>query len=138
MKAMIQLEFNGKCREAFEFYAKLLNGKIKVMNAIGDTAEIPLPPGSKPASPERIRFAQLQFGDNVLQANDLPEEDARQMSGFNIALHVPTAAEAKRLFDAFAEGGKIDTPLSEVAWSSAFGLVRDKFGTPWLILALDN
>lgn len=138
MKAMIQLEFNGQCREAFEYYAKVLNGEIKVMNPFGDTRDTPLPPGSKPASPQRIRFARLQFGDNVIQGNDLPEEDVRDMRGFNIALHVATAAEAHRIFDALAEGGQIDTPLSEVAWSSAFGLLRDRFGTPWLILALDK
>jgi PhnB protein len=138
MKAMVQLEFNGQCREAFEYYAKVLNGEIKVMNLLGDTRNIPLPPGSKPTRPELVRFAQLQFGDNVIQGNDLPAEDYKEKSGFNMALHVATAAEAHRIFNAFADGGNIDTPLSEVAWSSSFGIVRDRFGTPWLILALDK
>jgi PhnB protein len=138
MKVMIQLEFNGQCRAAFEFYAKTLNGKIKVMNSLGDTATIPLPPGSKPGRPELIRFAQLAVGDTMIQGNDLPDGDPAEKRGFNIALHVKDAAEAHRIFDALAEGGDVDTPLSDVAWSSAFGIVRDRYGTPWLILALDK
>jgi len=138
MKAIIQLEFNGQCREAFEFYAQVFDGEIKVMNPFGSAEEPPLPPGSKTASAERIRFAQLQFGANVIQGNDMPDADIREMSGFNIALHVKNADDARRVFDALAEGGCVETPLSEVAWSSAFGLVRDRFGTPWLVLALDK
>ena len=48
------------------------------------------------------------------------------------------ASEARRIFNALAEDGQIDTPLSDVAWSSAFGIVRDRFDTPWLIMALDK
>lgn len=138
MKVMVQLEFDGRCRQAFEYYAEVLKGEIKVMNSLGDTQETPLPPGSKPGNPEWIRFAQLQVGDNVIQGNDLSEGDYRTKRGFNIALHVSDASEARRIFDAFADGGQIDTALSEVAWSSAFGIVRDRFDTPWLILALDK
>ena len=60
------------------------------------------------------------------------------MRGFNVAVHLKNAADARCIFDAFADGGKIDTPLSDVAWSSAFGVVTDKFGTPWQILSLDQ
>ena len=136
MNIMVQLEFDGQCRQAFEYYAQVLKGEIKVMNSFGD--ETALPPGSKPASPERIRFAQLKVGDNVIQGNDLPAGEYKEKRGFNVALHVSHAAEARRIFNALAAGGRIDTPLSEVAWSSAFGIVRDRFDTPWLILALDK
>jgi PhnB protein len=60
------------------------------------------------------------------------------MRGFHIALHVKSSAETRRIFDALSEGGKIETPLSDVAWSSAFGILTDRFETPWLILALDK
>jgi len=138
MKVMVQLEFDGQCRQAFEFYAEVLRGEITVMNSLGDTADTPLPPGSRPGTPDLIRFAQLHVGDDVIQGNDLPKGEYRQKRGFNVALHVSDAAEAHRIFDALADGGQIDTPLSDVAWSSAFGIVRDRFDTPWLILALDK
>jgi uncharacterized glyoxalase superfamily protein PhnB len=36
-----------------------------------------------------------------------------------------------------ADGGKIKTGLVEVDWASRFGMDVDRFGVPWLILALE-
>jgi PhnB protein len=137
MKVMTQLAFKGQCREAFELYEEVLGGKITVMNTFGGS-DVKLPPGSTASAPEQIRFAELQIGDCAILGNDVPDSEYRPMQGFNIALHLKTAAEARRIFDAFSQGGQTVTPLSEVAWSSAFGIVTDRFGTPWLILAMDK
>ena len=137
MQVMTQLAFNGQCRVAFDLYEKVLGGKIAVMNTFG-SSDIQLPPGSTASAPDHIRFAELQIGDYAILGNDVPEQEYRPMQGFNIALHVKTAAEARRIFTAFSEGGHIVTALSDVAWSSAFGIVTDRFGTPWLILAMDK
>jgi PhnB protein len=136
MQVMAQLAFDGNCRQAFERYEQVLNGKIMVMNSLGDTADVPLPPGSKPSAPEHIRFAQLRIGDSALLGNDVPHDEFEPMRGFNIALHTHSVADAIRIFDALAEGGKVSTPLTEVAWAARFGQLVDRFGTPWLILAL--
>jgi PhnB protein len=137
MKVMTQLAFNGQCRQAFECYEKVLGGKISVMNTFGGS-DSNLPPGSTASAPDHIRFAELQVGGYAILGNDVPEQDYKPMKGFNIALHVETADEARRIFNALSDDGHIVTPLSEVAWSSAFGIVTDRFGTPWLILALDK
>ena len=136
MKTMVQLAFNGKCRQAFERYEKVLNGKIIVMNSLAATADVPLPPGSKPSSPQHIRFAELRIGECALLGNDVPPEDFQPMRGFNVALHTRDVAEATRIFSALAEGGQVTTPLVEVAWAPRFGQLVDRFGVPWLILAL--
>ena len=65
-------------------------------------------------------------------------QEYKPAQGFNIALHVKTAAEARRIFNALSDGGSVVTPLSEVAWSSAFGIITDRCSTPWLILAMDK
>ena len=137
MRVMTQLAFNGQCREAFELYENVLGGKISIMNTFGGS-DTKLPPGSTASAPEQIRFAELQIGDYAILGNDVPEPEYRPMQGFNIALHLTTAAEARRIFDAFSHGGQIVTPLSDVAWSSAFGIVTDRFGIPWLIFAMDK
>ena len=137
MKVAPQLAFRGECREAFEHYEKVLGGKITVMNSFDDN-DAKLPPGSTAAAPDQIRFAEIKVGDYAILGNDVPDNEYAPMLGFHIALHVTTGSEAKRIFDALSEGGEIETPLSEVAWSSAFGIYTDRFGTPWLILALDK
>ena len=133
----VQLAFKGQCRQAFELYEKLLGGNISVMNTFGGN-NAALPPGSTASAPDHIRFAELQVGDCAIRGNDVPESDYKPMQGFHISLHLGTATEARRIFNALSEGGQIETPLSEVAWSSAFGILRDRFGTPWLVLALDK
>jgi PhnB protein len=137
IQVMTQLAFRGECRPAFAQYEKVLGGKITVMNSFGDN-DAQLPPGSTAAAPDHIRFAELQVGNFAILGNDVPDNEYRPMRGFHIALHLKTGSEAKRIFDALSEGGQIETPLSEVAWSSAFGICTDRYGTPWLILALDK
>lgn len=137
MQIMTQLAFGGQCRQAFEFYETVLGGRISVMNTFGDSAA-KLPPGSTASAPDQIRFAELQVGDFSILGNDVPLNEAVPMRGFHIALHLKTGEEARRVFDALSDGGEVETPLSDVAWSSAFGTLTDRFGTPWLILALDK
>ena len=135
MKISVQLAFTGQCRQAFEFYEKVFGGKITVMNTFGGN-DAPLPPGSVEADAEMIRFGEIQVGDYAILGNDLREEDYEPMRGFNISIHTQTVQEAEKIFNGLAEGGEVHTPLTEVAWSPAFGMLRDKFGVPWLILAL--
>lgn len=133
-----QLAFAGNCREAFEFYAKLLGGEIAVMNTFGGNAEHELPPGSVAGPDDKVRFAEVRFGDRVLRGNDVNEGDFAPMRGFNLSLHLTDEAEARRIFDGLAQGGEVSAPLGDVDWARLFGMVTDRFGVPWLILALDG
>ena len=135
MKLMPQLAFGGTCRDAFEHYAKVLGGTITVMNTFGDSSA-ELPPGSTAAAPDHVRFAQIEIGDYAINGNDVPAAELRSMQGFNVALHTKDVAEAERIFSGLAEGGHITTPLTEVAWAARFGMLTDRFGVPWLVLAL--
>ncbi|WP_054313356.1 VOC family protein [Mesorhizobium sp. 1M-11] len=133
-----QLTFPGRCREAFQFYAELFGGEVTVINTFGGNEDRKLPPGSVPAPPEYVRFAEIKFGQNVLRGNDLNEEQFVPMIGFSISLHLNDADEAKRIFDSLSLGGNTTSPLGEVDWAKLFGQVTDRFGVPWLILALDG
>lgn len=117
MKLMPQLAFDGRCRQAFAVYADLLGGRVTVMNTFGGEQAHALPPGSRPSSPEHIRFAAIEFGDQSLTGNDVPADQYEPMRGFNVALHVDTAADARRIFDGLAQGGEVTTPLTKVDWA---------------------
>lgn len=138
MKLMSQLAFNGTCRQAFECYESVLKGKIVVMNSLADSADVALPPGSQPSAPHHIRFAQLRVGDWALLGNDVPADEYAAPRGFNVALHTASVEEATRIFNALAEGGEIKAPLTAMPWALRFGQLVDRFGTPWLILAVEE
>jgi PhnB protein len=48
-------------------------------------------------------------------------------------LNVEGRESAERIFQTLAEGGKVVMPLQKTFWSPAFGVVTDRFGTPWEI-----
>jgi PhnB protein len=43
--------------------------------------------------------------------------------------------EAKRAFEALAEGGQVTLQIGETFFSPAFGMCVDRFGTPWMVSA---
>jgi len=131
-----QLTFLGQCREAFEFYARLLGGEIVVMNTFGGNEDKALPPGSTAAEPDHIRFAEIRIGGSMLRGNDLPADQFTPLKGFSVSLHIETADAAHRIFDALSDGGTVTTPLSKVDWADQFGMVTDRFGVPWLVLGM--
>lgn len=65
-----QLAFSGQCREAFECYATLLGGEITILNTFGGNEDRRLPPGSRAGPTEKVRFAEIRFGDDALRGND--------------------------------------------------------------------
>ena len=41
--------------------------------------------------------------------------------------------QAERVFDALADRGSVRMALTETFWAKKFGMLTDKFGTPWMI-----
>jgi PhnB protein len=124
------LNFDGTCAEAMRFYADILGGKLDLMT----NGQSPMADQIPAAAADRILHANLAFEGGVLMASDsMPGQSYQGMKGFGLALTYPTVAEAQRVFDALAEGGRVDMPLGKAFWAEAFGMLVDRFGTPWLV-----
>jgi PhnB protein len=50
-----------------------------------------------------------------------------------INLEPDTRAEAERLFNALAAGGKVQMPLQDMFWGAYFGSLTDAFGVHWMV-----
>jgi|SRR5581483_4580250 len=124
------LFFDGNCEEAFNFYAKLFGGKIDAMLPHeGTPAE-----GSVPANwKKKIIHACMTIGTTKLMASDAPPEHSQKPQGFRVHVGVQSTQDAERIFKALEQGGKVDMPLQETFWAIRFGMVVDRFGTPWMI-----
>jgi PhnB protein len=61
-------------------------------------------------------------------------DDTSKFDGLRLALTVPTEAEARRAFDALADGGSVQMPLSKTFWSPCYGMVTDRFGLGWMVM----
>ena len=135
MKIVTSLSFRGQCREAFEFYARVLGGEITAAMPYGDAP--PDMPISDPKYKDWLMHCWLQVGDQAIMGSDMDVDWApnidKPKNGFDVTLHTSDAAEGKRWFDALAEGGKVGMAFAETFWSPGFGSLTDKFGVPWMI-----
>jgi PhnB protein len=128
------LNFNGQCEAAFKFYEKVLGGKIVMMMTYGD-----MPAGACEGSPmpdaarKLIAHARMMVGDVALMGSDAPHDRYERPQGTTINLGITDVAEAERTFQALAEGGKVLMPIQETFWAKRFGMVTDRFGTPWMV-----
>jgi PhnB protein len=130
MQLIPYLNFNGQCAEAFRFYEKCLDGKIVMMQTHGDS------PIAKDVPPEwhgRILHARLAVGDAVLMGSDRPPGQEKEADGSYVALVIEDAAKGKRIFNTLAENGTVQMPFGETFWAAGFGMLVDRFGTPWMI-----
>ncbi len=125
------LMFKGNCQEAFEFYQTVLGGTVEAMFRYADA------PGGSPVPEEwatKIMHARMVVDGNSIMASDAPPGRQDTPAGFNVSLSIKTVAEAERIFNSLSEGAqRITMPLGETFWAKRFGMVTDRFGTPWMI-----
>ena len=134
MKIVTSLSFKGQCREAFEFYARVLGGKITAAVPYGDG-----PPGMPGEGEVKnwLMHCWLEAGDQALMGADMdtawaPNID-KPKNGFDVTLHSASIEEAHHWFDQLSAGGKVNMPFGETFWSPGFGGLVDKFGVPWMV-----
>jgi len=124
------LTFDGNCAEAMRFYERTLGGKLDLMTH----AQSPMADQTPPGMADKIMHARLTFDGGMLMASDaMAGHSYGGMKGFSLSLIYPTPAEAQRAFDALSEGGRVTMPVQKTFWSEAFGMLVDRFGTPWMV-----
>jgi PhnB protein len=124
------LGFSGNCEEAFTFYEKTFGGKIEFKMTYGES---PMAAQFEPESRNKIMHISMRVGDRILMGADAPPQHQEKPQGFCVCVAVKDAAEAEKVFNALAEGGKVTMPLAETFWSSRFGMLTDRFGIPWMV-----
>ncbi|RZJ17825.1 MAG: VOC family protein [Brevundimonas sp.] len=134
MKIVTSLSFKGECRQAFDFYAQVLGGKVTAAYPFGDgPPDMPIDAQYK----DWLMHCWLEVGDQALMGADIPPEFApnidKPKNGFDVTYHTEDAAQAKRIYDALIEGGTPQMPFGETFWSPGYGNLIDKFGIPWMV-----
>lgn len=132
MKVQAYLTFDGRCEEALEFYKKSVGAEVTSLLRWKDSpdAEMQPPPGYA----EKVMHASFRIGETELMADDGMEGKKAEFKGMTLALSAANDADAKRLFEALADGGSVQMPLAKTFWSSAFGMLTDRFGVPWMVM----
>lgn len=133
MSVQSYLFFEGRADEAIAFYGKALDAEVLMRMTYGEGPDGTCPGGSTPPA-DKVMHAGLRIGGTEVGLSDGVCSGKPEFKGFSMTLVCADEAEAKRRFDALAEGGEVDVPLGESFFATAFGMVADRFGVQWMVM----
>jgi len=131
MKLYTYLNYGGNCRQAFEFYAAQLGGKITMITTHADQPDSSQVPADWKNA---VLHARIEIGDTILLGADIPPERFQPMRSAYLSLMVDSVDEAERIYALLSEGGQIFMPMEETFFAHRFAMLRDRFGTSWMLL----
>ncbi len=128
-KLMPYLLFDGKCKEAMEFYQSCLGGEL-TLTKVKDT---PAKDQMSAAQQEKVLNAYLRASQMEISASDwlAPNETPVRGNTVCIFLSGGTFQDLKTVFDKLAQGAHVANPLQE-AFFGVYGALNDKFGMRWM------
>ena len=134
MQVQPYLMFEGRTEEAIEFYKKVLGAKVEMLMRFKDSPD-KSNPACIPANENLIMHSAMRIGDTVVMASDGMASGKAKFEGITLSIDARDEADAKRLFDGLSEGGKVQMPLTKTFFAKSFGMVADKFGVGWMVMA---
>ncbi len=135
MRVQPYLFFDGRCEEAIEFYRNALGAEVVMLMRFRDSPDPPPPGMLAPGSEDKVMHASLRIGETEVMASDGRCAGKPAFRGVSLSLSVPSEAEADRLFNALAQGGQVQMPIGRTFFSPRFGMVADRFGVSWMVVA---
>jgi PhnB protein len=135
MKIEPYLFFNGRCEEAIDFYRRVLDAEVVMLMRYKESPAPPPPGMVPPGSENKVMHATLRIGESNVMASDGNCQGTPHFDGFSLSIGVKDAAEAQRRFAALADGGEVVMPLGKTFFAASFGMLRDRFGVHWMIIA---
>jgi PhnB protein len=131
VKLYTYLNYGGNCAEAFRFYEQHLGGRITDMTTHGEQPN----PGNVPANwKDAVLHARIELGDTVVMGADIPPDRFQPMRSAYLTLIVDSAEQAERLYALLSDGGQIFMKMEQTFFANRFAMLRDKFGTSWMLL----
>ena len=127
------INFDGNCRAAVEFYAKVFKSEATDVMTYSQA-----PPGGEAwdeADKDKVMYAGIPIGGGVMMFMDMPS-DSPLVVGNNInpTMSADSKEEVTRIFNELKEGGEVYMELQKTFFSEWYGSVKDKFGIIWHIL----
>ena len=131
MQVQVYLFMDGRAEEAIEFYKKTLSATVTMLMRFKESPDQAM---CTPGSGDKVMHAYMTIGETGLMISDGRNTGQPKFEGFALSIATKTEAEADKLFNALADGGKVTMPQSKTFFSARFGMLTDKFGVNWMIL----
>ena len=129
MQLHTYLNYGGNCEQAFRFYERHLGGTITMLMRHGEQPT----PSEVPAEWNgKVLHARMNLAGTEISGADIPSY--QPMRSAYLSLTVDSDAEADRIYGLLSEGGQVFMPMQETFFASRFAMLRDRFGTSWMLL----
>ena len=129
------LYFNGSCEEAINFYKQALGAEVTFMMRYDESPDPQSKACMAPGMEKKIMHSNVQIRDTQIMMSDgRCEGGLPKFDGISLTVNI-AADEAEKIFSALGVGGQVQLPLCETFFAHKFGMVADKFGVSWLLLA---
>ncbi len=135
MNLDVYLNYGGNCADAFRFYEQHLGGKITAMVT---HAANPNPEKLPPNWSNAILHARIEIAGTVLMGADIPPDRFQPMRSAYLSLRLDSPEEAERFYALLIDGGEIFMKLEETFYATRFAMLRDRFGTSWMLMHEKN
>ena len=124
------IHFQGNCAEAMTFYAQVFGATDLWFQKYADAPE----DVGVPTTSDKIMHAHFSVHGQSLMASDFPDgHEGDPQKAVSISFAVNTLEEGHVIFDQLAKGGDVLMPFSKTFWSPGFGMLKDRFGTHWMV-----
>jgi PhnB protein len=135
MRVQPYLYFEGRCEEAIELYRKVFGAEVTMLMRYKDSPEPAQPGMVPPGSENKVMHSSFTIGETTVMASDGRCSGKLDFKGVSLTVPVSSDSEAERLFAALSDGGQVQMPLTKTFFSSRFGMIADRFGVSWMIIA---
>ncbi|RDV04156.1 VOC family protein [Undibacter mobilis] len=139
MQVLPYLSFEGRCEEALEFYKKAIGARVEMLmhfkDAPADAGEPPEGCAGPMPPADKVMHSSFRVGASVVMATDGMASGKADFKGISLSLNADNEAHADKLFAALSEGGQVQMPMAKTFFAKKFGMVADKFGVCWMIIA---
>lgn len=127
LKLDFYINYLGVCEDAFRFYEQHLGGKIISM----------MPHQQAPANFPKdwknpILHAIVEIGGTLVRGADIP--GAEPMRSSYLTLRIETPEKAEQIYNLLSKDGEIFMKMEKTFFANRFAMLRDKFGTSWMLL----
>ena len=124
------IHFQGNCAEALAAYARIFGSPPPQTMRYGEAPDA----SAEAVASDRLIHGQVQIFDGTLMASDFPPgDDGEPQMGFSVMQSAPDPATGERIFEALGDGGTVIQPWGPSFFARGFGMVKDRFGTRWII-----
>ncbi len=131
MAVSLFINFNGECKEAVDFYARIFKSKVQGLMMF---SQMPADPAYTVAEADKnkVMYCNIPICGMNIMFSDIPSS-MELIVGNNISpvISMDNKEELRRLYEELKQGGQVSMELQETFWSELYGMVTDKFGIGW-------